>query len=192
MALLAIGEKNVGQLTRHRGIINANIGERESPRFNAIAGDPFLQNPETWFVAGESAPQPLARADTDIEAILQGWTGAPQIARTRAQRGQHCADINPVTSPRHIARYHRGRVVGGFLYDEGLVEVEENRFYSHGALDVQNFCENLGGMVARIDAVIDTRDFTLLIDEEADPLGVLRLGLGAGAISERDFTVAVG
>lgn len=51
--------------------------------------------------------------------------------------------------------------------------------------------EHTGGMVSRIDLVVDARDLALLIDQETHPRRPLRFGVSACAIGDCDFAVAV-
>jgi len=46
-------------------------------------------------------------------------------------------------------------------------------------------------MVARINRIIGTGDFSLLVNEKADAIGMLRLGIRARAVSKRDLAIGV-
>ena len=54
-----------------------------------------------------------------------------------------------------------------------------------------NVGEDLGGMVAGVDAVVGARDFARFVDQEADAAGIARLGIIACAVSHPERAIGV-
>src|SRR6188768_1180081 len=51
--------------------------------------------------------------------------------------------------------------------------------------------QHLARMLARLDRVVDAKDRALLVDEKADPAGVLGIRRGAGAVRHAEIALGV-
>ena len=59
-------------------------------------------------------------------------------------------------------------------------------------LQPEGIDQNLGGMVARIDMAVNSFDASVSSDEIANPIGLPGFAIGAGAVGDSYFALAVG
>jgi hypothetical protein len=52
--------------------------------------------------------------------------------------------------------------------------------------DAQHVGQHSGRMVPRVDAIVDSLDFSLFVDEKTHALGIARVRIFARAVGERD------